>query len=113
MAYLSAGHVPGEGPYAGVIDKGVRWVLAQQTPAGVIGNQQGMEMYHHGISTLMLAEVCGMTDAKLESILQASFAWTAKAWDASARAGGLDGTVYEDDCEHADTQFYPRNKFCA
>jgi len=65
MAYLSAGHAPGEGPYAAVIDKGVRWVLAQQTPAGVIGAQQGMEMYHHGISTLMLAEVCGMTDAKL------------------------------------------------
>jgi hypothetical protein len=40
-------------------------VLSQQQPSGVIGGQQGLEMYHHGISTLMLAEVCGMTDVRL------------------------------------------------
>jgi hypothetical protein len=63
MAYLSAGHVPGEGPYGTTIDKGIRWVLSQQQPNGLITSSQGLDMYHHGISTLMLAEVAGMTDA--------------------------------------------------
>jgi hypothetical protein len=65
LAYLSAGHVPGEGPYAPLLDKGIRWVLSQQDGRGLIGAGQGLEMYHHGISTIMLTQVCGMTDAKL------------------------------------------------
>src|SRR5438105_10554591 len=28
MAFLSAGHVPGEGPYGDTVEKGVRWLLA-------------------------------------------------------------------------------------
>ena len=70
MAFLSAGHVPDEGPYGAAITKGIRWVLAQQQPNGVIGGTLGMEMYHHGISTLMLSEVMGMTDAKLAKELK-------------------------------------------
>lgn len=65
MAFLSAGHVPGEGPYAATIDKGIRWVVAAQDKNGLIAGNDGLEMYHHGISTLMLAEAAGMTDSKL------------------------------------------------
>lgn len=65
MAFLAAGHVPGEGPYAETVEKGVRAVLAMQQPSGVIANQGGHVMYHHGICTLMLAEVVGMTDGAL------------------------------------------------
>jgi hypothetical protein len=65
MAFLSAGHVPGEGPYGDAVEKGVRWVLRAQHPNGVIGSAGSQEMYHHGICTLMLAEVAGMTDGKL------------------------------------------------
>jgi hypothetical protein len=66
MAFLSAGHVPGEGKYGEVIDKGIRWVLkAQQANNGLIANDGNYEMYNHGIATLMLAEVCGMTEGKL------------------------------------------------
>ncbi len=64
MAFLSAGHVPGEGPYSETVEKGIRWVLAQQQKSGLFGGS-GLEMYHQGICTLMLAEVAGMTDAKL------------------------------------------------
>lgn len=64
MAYLSAGHLPGEGPYGDVIEKGVRWVLKNQTDAGLFATD-AYEMYQHGIATLMLAEVYGMTDASL------------------------------------------------
>jgi hypothetical protein len=70
MAFLSAGHVPGEGPYADTIEKGVRSILSMQQPSGLIGGDTGLEMYHHGISTLMLAEVVGMTDAKLAKELR-------------------------------------------
>ena len=65
MAYLSAGHVPGEGPYADTVERGVRWVLGQQKANGLIATVGGHEMYHHGICTLMLAEVSGMTQGQL------------------------------------------------
>src|SRR5262249_51473332 len=65
MAFLSAGHVPGEGPYGDVVEKGVRWILAQQDGNGLIASVATYEMYHHGICTLMLAEVAGMTQGPL------------------------------------------------
>src|SRR5947209_8686141 len=60
MAFLSAGHVPGEGPYGETVEKGVRWVLKQQQSNGLLmapTHDMGHTMYHHGICTLMLAEV--------------------------------------------------------
>jgi Prenyltransferase and squalene oxidase repeat len=64
MAFLSAGHVPGEGKYGECVAKGLDWVLQQQHANGLIAPAGHQEMYHHGICTLMLAEVVGMTDAK-------------------------------------------------
>lgn len=66
MAFLAAGHVPGEGPYDQTIQRGVRWVLDHQQPNGILSTERGNgPMYAHGISTLMLAEVAGMTDEAL------------------------------------------------
>ncbi len=65
MAFLSAGHVPGEGRYGETIEKGIRAVLKMQQTNGLIANNGQHEMYHHGISTLMLAEVIGMTQGQL------------------------------------------------
>jgi hypothetical protein len=65
MAFLSAGHVPGEGKYGDTVEKGIRWVLKNQQANGLLANDGNLEMYNHGISTLMLAEVAGMTDGKL------------------------------------------------
>jgi hypothetical protein len=67
MAFLSAGHVPGEGRYGRTVEKGVRWVLGKQKPSGLIATDGGHEMYHHGICTLMLAEVAGMTEGELNT----------------------------------------------
>jgi hypothetical protein len=63
MAYLAAGHLPGEpGPYRDTVDRGVRYVLHHQHADGMlVSHNQGGPMYCHGISTLMLAEVVGMT----------------------------------------------------
>lgn len=65
MAFLSAGHVPGEGPYQANVEKGIRWVLAQQRPDGIFSTLEWDEMYQHGICTMMLCEVAAMADAKL------------------------------------------------
>jgi prenyltransferase beta subunit len=65
MAFLSAGHVPGEGPYATTIEKGIRAVLKSQQANGLLATEGHHEMYHHGICTLMLAEVAGMTEGPL------------------------------------------------
>lgn len=64
MAYLAAGHLPGEGPYGEQINAGVRWVVAQQQPNGMLISKAASHgpMYNHGICTLMLAEVAGMMD---------------------------------------------------
>src|SRR5262249_58913178 len=63
MAFLSAGHVPGEpGPYREAVERGIRYVLDHQRSNGLlVSNTSHGPMYCHGISTLMLAEVVGMT----------------------------------------------------
>ena len=63
LAFLAAGHVPGEpGPYREAVEKGIRYVLAHQKPNGmIVSNTSHGPMYCHGISTLMLAEVVGMS----------------------------------------------------
>src|SRR6516165_8153018 len=44
MAFLSAGHVPGEGPYGETVEKGIRWVLKSQNANGLIANEGNHEM---------------------------------------------------------------------
>jgi hypothetical protein len=67
MAFLSAGHAPGKGPYGDTIEKGIRAVLAAQQPNGLIATQGGQEMYHHGIATLMLAQAHVAGDGKFRA----------------------------------------------
>ena len=66
MAFLSAGHVPNEGPFGDAVARGVRYVVQQQNAANGLfrAENRGREMYQHGICTLMLAEVIGMTDGR-------------------------------------------------
>ncbi len=64
MSFLAAGHVPGEGPYGDVAAKGLDWILKQQQENGLFATEPGLEMYHHGICTLALAEMVGMVDVK-------------------------------------------------
>jgi hypothetical protein len=70
LAFLSAGHVPGEGPYQANIDKAIRWVMAQQQPNGMFTTPGGEDMYQNAISTMMLCEVIAMTDAKTAKALK-------------------------------------------
>lgn len=63
MAYLACGHVPGgPGPYRETVERGILYVVSHQRPNGLlVSNTINGPMYCHGISTLMLAEVAGMT----------------------------------------------------
>ena len=66
MAFLAAGHVPGEGPYGEQLVRGIEWVVDHQEPGGMIVHRKSHgPMYSHGISTLMLAEVVGMVPEPL------------------------------------------------
>jgi len=61
MAFLSAGHVPGRGPYGEHLDRAVRFILQRVTTSGFISADQRGRMYGHGFATLFLAEVYGLT----------------------------------------------------
>jgi hypothetical protein len=74
MAFLSAGHVPGEGPYGDLLEKGIRFVLQSQQSNGLLTAPGGHEMYQHGICTLMLAEAAGMTPGPLAIELRKALA---------------------------------------
>src|SRR6516225_1429390 len=45
MAFLSSGHVPGEGKYGDTVAKGIDWVLHQQHANGLIAPTGHQEMY--------------------------------------------------------------------
>ncbi|MDB6080301.1 MAG: squalene-hopene cyclase-like protein [Akkermansiaceae bacterium] len=59
IAFMAHGEDPNVGPYTKQINKGIDYILSQQSSSnGYIGNS----MYNHGFSTLALAETYGMLD---------------------------------------------------
>jgi hypothetical protein len=90
MAFLSAGQSPTEGEYRQTVADGVRWVLGRQQPNGVISTDRDFEMYHHGICTLMLAEVVGMCPPDLADEVRTALA---KAVDVILKAQRRDGSI--------------------
>ena len=72
MAYQSAGHVPGEGPFGETVEKGAKFLVGSTSDEGLIGERNsGQYMYFHGIATIALAELYGQTsDDKLRPALE-------------------------------------------
>ncbi len=60
MAFLANGSVPGRGPYAEQIEKGLEFILRSVQDNGFISVHES-RMYSHAFATLFLAEVYGMT----------------------------------------------------
>ncbi len=58
IAYMVNGHLPGEGKYGKTIDRGIDYLLNSPDQVGYLGSS----MYAHGLATLALSEVWGMTD---------------------------------------------------
>src|SRR5947209_5072563 len=104
MAFLSAGQTPAEGEHATAVADGVRWVLARQQSNGVISTDHDFEMYHHGICTLMLAEVVGMCPPDLNDEVRRGLAKAVAVILKAQRrdgthAGGWRYTVYGGDAD--------------
>lgn len=75
MAFLSRGHVPGQGEYGEMLNRAIDFVLAQQQADGLLysghigpyyDSKEGSATatYNHAIAGLMLGEVYGMTNSE-------------------------------------------------
>ncbi|MEM9282729.1 MAG: prenyltransferase [Verrucomicrobiota bacterium] len=71
MAFLSAGHLPGQGEFALNLDKCIDYVLESQRPNGLLdkGDSGHGLMYAHTIATLFLSECSGMVDPQIQARL--------------------------------------------
>jgi hypothetical protein len=86
MALMSQGHVPNEGKYGPEVAKGTRFLLAsaREGDGYLIGSRSG-NMYCHGMATLCLSQLFGMTgDEDVKKVLK-------KAVDLIVRSQSPDG----------------------
>ncbi len=94
MAFMSAGHTPGEGPFGDMLNKGIRWGRSRQEDNGMlVAKRSHGPMYSHGISTLMLAEAIGMVEESEAKLLKRSLERAIKLI--------LESQAYEKDHRHA------------
>lgn len=64
MAFLAAGHLPGEGEEGKAARAGLQYLLDVAKPDGTFGDRSlGQYMYNHGVATIALAELYGQTQA--------------------------------------------------
>ncbi|HUU89983.1 MAG TPA: prenyltransferase/squalene oxidase repeat-containing protein, partial [Phycisphaerae bacterium] len=59
MAFMLKGHFPEKGPYGAAMDKGVAFLVERARQGG---GYMGVNMYEHGLATLALSEVWGMSE---------------------------------------------------
>lgn len=81
MAYLSAGHTPGYGPYAENLDRCLAYVLDSQKSSGLLdkGDSGHGLMYAHNIAALFLSECSGMVEPQVQEELETVLAKATKA----------------------------------
>ena len=76
MAFMAAGNTPNEGEYGRNVTRGMQYLMERVGPDGFISSGGGSErggsnMYGHGIATIALGELYGMTkDARLKQKLE-------------------------------------------
>ena len=61
LAFMANGHMPNQGDYGKVVAKGVRHLLLRAREDGYLVGTRGGNMYCHGMATLALTQVYGMT----------------------------------------------------
>ena len=103
MAYLSRGHIPGEGPYGASLDKAISYVLAQQKASGLFSTMEidyasinipvgppdhrptTNQSYSHAITMLMLGEVYGLSGKQdsflVRNAIEKGLKFTIQLWD--------------------------------
>jgi hypothetical protein len=94
MAFLSAGHSPGEGKHGRAIEAGIRFVLNSQQQNGLFSGpfSGNTEMYYHGICTLMAAEAAGQVRGAWADELRQRLEAAVSVVLAGQRTGGIRGT---------------------
>jgi hypothetical protein len=92
LAFLSAGHVPGEGKYGPNVERGVQFVMRSQQRNGLFARPDSgfTEVYSHGVCTLMLAEVAGMSDERSATELRERVERAVKVILKAQRSDGRD-----------------------
>lgn len=71
LAFMSQGHLPGQGFYGPEVAKGARFLVASARPDGYLVGPRGGNMYGHGMAALVLAELWGMTgDLEIKPALE-------------------------------------------
>ena len=92
MAFLSDGHIPGEGPYGQQLTKAVDYTLSCQNADGLFSavpignwvkyNAAHCASYNHAITSLMLTEIYGMADReqsdRIEPAIRTAIAYSLK-----------------------------------
>jgi hypothetical protein len=62
LAYMADGNLPGRGPYADQVAKGLEHILLHCAESGLVATDATTgPMYGHGFATLFLGEIYGMT----------------------------------------------------
>lgn len=70
LAFLSQGNIPGQGLYGPEVTKGTRFLLSTVRDDGYLVGTSGGNMYCHGMATLALAQLWGMTgDNEIKPVL--------------------------------------------
>ena len=72
LAFMANGHAPNQGDYGPTVSKGVRYLLASARESdGYIVGDRGGNMYCHGMATLALTQVFGMSgDEDVKKVLK-------------------------------------------
>jgi hypothetical protein len=71
LAFMANGHVPNKGLYGPEVSRGVRNLLASAREDGYLVGPRGGNMYCHGMATLALTQVWGMTgDDEVKKVLK-------------------------------------------
>jgi hypothetical protein len=71
IAFLAAGQLPGRGEYGPTVARALLFLTRSARPNGLIFTAGADAMYHHGLSTLALAEAWGQSrDPKLRPTLK-------------------------------------------
>lgn len=80
MAFLSKGHLPGEGKYGATLNRCIDYVISSQKSNGLLAYKDSGHgpMYAHNISTLFLSEVSGMVDPTRQALLHKALAHATK-----------------------------------
>lgn len=87
MAFMSKAQFPGSGPNGEALDRAKEWLLkaAKEAPDGYLGTS----MYEHGLATLALTEIWGMTrDRNEDDVIQKAIEDAVEVILRSQNAGG-------------------------